>query len=96
VSSQRCFVSKLILHTHGASPRRGLLCSEYPLDSKGKKGNRLRSPFRPGDAASKEKRKKGTTNNFCFGVKQSVWEHSAGCGGEQLRGAMLSFLPVTV
>lgn len=39
-------VNKLIHYTHGASTRRGLLCSEYPWDSKGKKGSRLRSPFR--------------------------------------------------
>lgn len=38
-------------NTHGASPRRGLLCNEYPWDSKEKKGNRLRSPFRLCDAA---------------------------------------------
>lgn len=32
--------------TYGASLWRGLLCSEYPLDSKGKTDNQLKSPFR--------------------------------------------------
>lgn len=32
--------------TYGAWRRRGLLCSEYPLDSKEKTGNQLKSPSR--------------------------------------------------
>ena len=32
--------------TYGASLWRGLLCSEYPLDSQGKTDNQLKSPFR--------------------------------------------------
>lgn len=32
--------------TYGASPWRGLLCNEYPSDSKGKTDNQPKSPFR--------------------------------------------------
>lgn len=51
------FICDIFKKTHGAWRRRGLPCNEYPWDSRAKKGNRLRSPFRlDGAAAVKEEK----------------------------------------
>ena len=39
-------ISDQVISTYSASQRRGLLCSEYPLDSKERTDNQLNSPFR--------------------------------------------------
>lgn len=46
------------LSTYGASLRTGLLCSEYPSDSKGKTGNQWKSPFRLCNADKNGKKRK--------------------------------------
>lgn len=67
-------VDKLIQYTHGASSKRGLLCSEYPWDSKGKKGNRLRSPFRLCGAALTWYKKKETQEFILRCKTVRVWK----------------------
>lgn len=54
----------LCVHTYSASQRRGLLCSEYPLDSKERTDSQLNSPSRLRDEDKSVTKKEGEDNFF--------------------------------
>lgn len=65
-STSLLFSNKYIFSTYGAWLKRGLLCSEYPLDSKGGKGSRLKSPCRLCYAALKRIKKSIRLERVCL------------------------------
>ena len=58
-------ISDQVIYTYSASQRRGLLCSEYPLDSKERTDNQLNSPFRLSNVDKSATKKTTTRVSAC-------------------------------